>query len=250
MTPELLQFRFSHYNEKARWGLDFKAVRHVRRSFLPAPHMLPIWWLSGQRSVPVLRLGREVVVGSGAIIDHLETRHPDPPLYPAAPSARHQALELQRWLDDEIGPAVRRAFFFDFLVDGDYAARTLAQEQPAVAMTLYRALFPLTRTIMRLDMGIAADGAARGRELTQEALDRVARMAGPDGYLVGDRFTVADLTAASLLSPTLFPPECQARILEPRSPGLQTWLARWAGHPGVAWIARIFARHRGTSAEA
>jgi glutathione S-transferase len=85
--------------------------------------------------------------------------------------------------------------------------------------------------------------------LTQEALDRIARTAGTDGYLVGDRFSIADLTAASLLSPVLFPPECQARIFEPRAPGLQKWLARWADHPGVAWMKRIFARHRGTSAE-
>jgi hypothetical protein len=29
MSPvELFQFRFSHYNEKARWALDWKSVSH------------------------------------------------------------------------------------------------------------------------------------------------------------------------------------------------------------------------------
>ena len=32
---ELLQFPYSHFNEKARWALDFKGLRHVRTSLLP-----------------------------------------------------------------------------------------------------------------------------------------------------------------------------------------------------------------------
>ena len=63
MTLELHQFPFSHYNEKARWALDWKGVPHVRRSYLPGPHMLPVYRLSGQRSVPVLRAGTEVIPG-------------------------------------------------------------------------------------------------------------------------------------------------------------------------------------------
>ena len=30
--PVLWQFRFSHFNEKARWALDWKGIAHVRRS--------------------------------------------------------------------------------------------------------------------------------------------------------------------------------------------------------------------------
>jgi hypothetical protein len=37
---ELIQFRYSPYNEKVRWALDFKRVPHVRRSLLPGPHRL------------------------------------------------------------------------------------------------------------------------------------------------------------------------------------------------------------------
>ncbi|TMA52559.1 MAG: glutathione S-transferase family protein [Deltaproteobacteria bacterium] len=249
MTPELHQFRFSHFNEKARWALDFKGVPHVRRSYLPGPHMLPITRLSGQRQVPVLRVGREIVVGSDRIIDYLETRHPAPRLYPPSEGAHRRALELQQWFDAEIGPTIRRAFFFDFLVDGDYAARAFTQGQGMALATIYRALFPVTRVIMRRDMQIDADGAARGRDRAREALDLIARTAGTDGYLVGEQFSVADLTAAALLSPTVFPPECPAGVPEPRAPGLRTWLARWADHPAVAWINRIYARHRGRSVE-
>ena len=249
MTPELHQFRFSHFNEKARWAFDFKGIPHVRRSYLPGPHMLSIMRLSGQRQVPVLRVGSEIVAGSDRIIDYLETRHPAPPLYPPTEAARRRALELQHWFDAEIGPTIRRAFFFDFLDDGDYAARAFTQGQGIASTTVYRALFPAIRAVMRRDMQVEADGAARGRERAREALDLIAGTAGTDGYLVGDQFSVADLTAASLLLVTVFPPECPARVPEPRSSGLRTWLARWDDHPAIAWVSRMYARHRGRSAE-
>jgi glutathione S-transferase len=247
MMLELHQFPFSHYNEKARWALDWKGVPHLRESYLPGPHIPLVYWMSGQKQVPVLRTGAEIVCGSAAIIDWLERTHPEPALFPSSPAARAEALEVQRWFDEKVGAAVRRAFFFDFLDDGDYAARSLAVGKGTVTTALYRALFPATRALMRLDMGITADGAERARERTAEALDRVAKTAGPDGYLVGDRFSVADLAAAALLSPVGLPPE-SVQMEEPHPSGLRRWLARWADHPGTAWMRAMFARHRGRSA--
>ena len=103
---------------------------------------------------------------------------------------------------------------------------------------------------MQRDMQIDADGAARGRDVTQQALARVAERDARTGYLVGDRFSVADLTAASLLSLVLFPPESPVVLPEPRSEGARTWLARWATLPGTAWVADTYRRHRGTSSAA
>src|SRR5262245_61630158 len=108
---ELLQFRFSHYNEKARWALDYKAVAHTRRSYLPGLHMLPVLLTSRQRQVPVLRDAGAVIAGSAAIVEYLEQRRPERPLYPRDPAERSRALEIQRWFDDEVGPMVRVAFF-------------------------------------------------------------------------------------------------------------------------------------------
>ena len=80
---ELIQFRYSHYNEKARWALDFKGLPHRRTSLLPGPHMGKVKKLTGQTSTPVLRLGGRYVAGSAAIIAALEQAHPEPALYPA-----------------------------------------------------------------------------------------------------------------------------------------------------------------------
>ena len=47
--PVLWQFKYSHYNEKARWALDFKRIPHRRRSLLPGLHIPPILWMTGSR---------------------------------------------------------------------------------------------------------------------------------------------------------------------------------------------------------
>jgi glutathione S-transferase len=247
MTPELFQFEFSHFNEKARWAFDWKGVAHRRRSYLPGFHMLPIMRLSGQRALPVMRVDGQVIAGSGSIIDWLERTQPEPPLYPEDPALRREALELQRWFDDEVGPAARRAFFFDLLPDGAYASRCFTIDRGGMVPGIFRTMFPVTRIIMQRDMQIDADGAARGREVTRQALTAVADRSARTGFLVGDRFSVADLTAAALLSPVVFPPEGPVVLPEPRSEGARTWLERWAPLPGTAWVADAYRRHRGRS---
>ena len=46
--PTLLQFRSSHYNEKARWVLDYKGIPHVRRTLLPGFHARSVRKLTGR----------------------------------------------------------------------------------------------------------------------------------------------------------------------------------------------------------
>ena len=77
------------------------------------------------------------------------------------------------------------------------------------------------------------------------ALDRIeSERAGRD-YLVGDSFTVADLTAAALLYPMVWPPEFPYELPEP-----QRWefLEPIRDHPALDWISETWRRHRGTSA--
>lgn len=248
-TPELFQFFASHYNEKARWALDYKGIAHVRRTLLPGPHQRPIQRLTGRTQVPVLKIGDEVVSESSHILDWLESRHPEPPLYPAGAEERARALQVQRFFDDEIGPAVRLAAFYDVMPDRTYLPRIFSQTKPAVTRALYAAMFPITRRIIRKSMNINAETASAARERVAEGLDFVVKEAGPGGYLVGDGFSVADLTAASLLAIAVPLPDTSMRWPEPRAKLARDWHERWAGHPGVEWVSNMWKRHRGSSAE-
>lgn len=245
--PELWQFRFSIYPEKARWALDYKAVPHVRRSVLPGPHVLQLMPRFGQKAMPVLCHQGHVLKESASVLEYLERTYPNPPLFPQDPEQRARALEIQKWFDDQVGPAVRRAAFFEWLPHTEYAACRLAHGLPRWQQKLYVAMFPGIRAVMMRDMRINATGAEAGRALAAEALDFVAHRSAKTGYLVGDRFSVADLTAAALLQATCFPPEFPVPVPEPRPEGWKHWAERWESHPGCDYVRRIYRDHRGTS---
>ena len=246
-VPVLWQFKASHFNEKARWALDWKGIRHERRSLLPGPHAPVVLWLTGQKSVPVLRLDGETIADSTRIIAALERRFPERPLYPADPVARQRALELEEYCDEEIGPHLRRVLFHAMLPDGRFTADVMSPGFPAITKAIYSAFFPLTRVIMRLDMGITDDGAARSLVRFEAALDRLDRELGTSDHLVGDAFTVADLTAAALLSPLTQPPEYPYST-PPLPRAIAEFQSRYAKRRSFEWAREMYRRHRGTSA--
>jgi glutathione S-transferase len=243
MTLRLYQFAASHFNEKARWTLDLKGLPHDRITLMPGPHAPTIKRLTGRTETPVLVDGDEVIAGSSRIIDHLEKRHPTPPLYPRDPVERERAFDIQRRFDAEIGPAVRLAKFFEVL-DAGYMIDTFCREAGPVAKTLYRVAFPVVRRVMKSSMKIDAPNAATARQKVEEALDFVATKAGPNGYLVGAEFSLADLVCAALLMPAV-PVTEWGGPPEGVSEKNRRWHAAWADHPGAQWVRDIYRRHRG-----
>jgi len=248
-TPVLWQFRFSHYNEKARWALDWKGIPHVRESLVPGLHVARVMWMTRQKAVPVLVMDGRTIHDSTRIIAALEEHKPDPALYPADPAARRRALEIEEWFDEELGAQIRQAFFWEVLPHTDAAVGALTLGAGAGTKAMYRALFPVVRAVMKMDMGIDAATAERGRERVRIALDRIAAERQPSGYLVGDSFTVADLTAAALLSPLVMPPEFPYPPPVALPPGVAAFRGALAEHPGFTWVSEMYRRHRGRSAE-
>ena len=102
---------------------------------------------------------------------------------------------------------------------------------------------------MKADMKIDAGSAARSREKVLAALDRLEAEPRPSGYLVGDRFSVAALTAAALLAPAVFPPEFPYAPPGPLPAPVARWCDSLASRPACRWTAEMYRRHRGTSAE-
>src|SRR4051812_49810812 len=91
-TPVLWHLKVSHYNEKARWALDYKRIPHLRHAAIPGRHAKIARRLGGGRTFPVLELDGEAICDSTLIIEALERFEPDPPLYPADPDERRRAL--------------------------------------------------------------------------------------------------------------------------------------------------------------
>jgi glutathione S-transferase len=102
---------------------------------------------------------------------------------------------------------------------------------------------------MRLSMGIDAARAAESRRKVEAAIDRIEHELQPSGYLVGDAFSVADLTAAALLSPVVLPREFPYVFPSPLPESVQRYRDSLADRRAVAWTEEMYRRHRGRSAE-
>jgi glutathione S-transferase len=74
------------------------------------------------------------------------------------------------------------------------------------------------------------------------ALDRLEAELDGRKYLVGESFTVADLTAAALFYPLVLPPE--GPELPPPPEGFERYRAPLAERPGYRWVQEMFRRHR------
>jgi glutathione S-transferase len=98
-------------------------------------------------------------------------------------------------------------------------------------------------------MRINAEAAEHSRARTVAAMDRLEREISPSGFLVGESFTVADLTAAALFYPVVRPPEFPYPMVEGLPDSARAFLDSLARRPGGRWVGEIYRRHRGRSAE-
>jgi glutathione S-transferase len=241
----LHQFTASHFNEKVRWALDYKGLSHKREAYLPGPHLPVIKRLSGGPSTtPLLQHDGGYVSGSAAIINWLESQYPEPALLPADQALQVQALGLQARFDADVGPATRTLLFEVLLNEPDYMCDTFSASKPWLKRLAFRATFPAAKGFIRKGNGVFPDNIARSRIITRAALDEVAASVASTGYLVGNHFSIADLCAASLLAPLTNIRHPDMQRIEPMPASVQEFLAQWTDHAAIAWVHRMYERHR------
>ena len=247
--PTLVQFRFSHYNEKARWALDYKAVPHVRRTLLPGFHAKAARKLTRRTVVPILVLADGgVIADSTRIIAALEASHPQPPLYPQDPAECERALALEDFFDEEVGPYARHAMFYLGLSSTDFIAGLFAGHKGPLFRRIYAGGLALRRKQAERQMNLVPDAFDESQSKLDRGLARLEKEIGAGNYLVGGHFSVADLTAAALLSPLVMPDEYPHPPAVPPPVPVREFQAVFAERPGIAWVREMYRKHRGVSA--
>lgn len=256
MTPNfsmarvrLWHFCVSHYNEKVRWALDYKQWAHSRMALIPGFHIPVARWVSGQNMLPILKIGGRVLAGSNHILAEIERLRPDPPLFPADPEARQRALTIQAYFDEQVAPELRRLFWSTYLHHPSACASMATDGFSASTRHTWRALFPFMRPLFRHNMGMAVKELEAARKRMPSHFNRLESEIGPSGYLVGDRFGIADLTAAAVMTAIIRPPQFPYPLPEPWPAELVELRESVATHPAFRWVLDIYARHRSTSSE-
>jgi glutathione S-transferase len=245
----LITIPFSHFCEKARWALDRCDLPYEEDGHLPVFHYLPVLRAGGRRSVPVLidgdRRERTVVPDSTEILAWCDARCPGA-LLPSDPRERADALSIEDDLDVHLGPATRRWGYFHVLPQPD-ADRYIVRGVPRWERLALRPTRPLAVAFLTRSLKIDAAGAERSRAKIDEMFRAVGELLA-DGrrFLVGERFTVADLALAALAAPVLLPEQHPFAMppLEDFSEEARAQITAWRETRAGQHALRMYREHR------
>jgi glutathione S-transferase len=207
-VARLITFRISHYCEKVRWALDRLGFPYIEECHLPPLHRLKTAPLGG-RSVPVLVTEVEVFKDSADILKHLDTvAATHLRLYPDSSVLRREVEELETQFSRELGVLTRQWGYFYVLPNRSLMQQVWCEGVPAWEKLLFPILFPSTRRLVYSSYTVNRESALAAYRQTQQIFEAVGhRLSDGRKYLVGDRFSAADLAFASLSAPGLLPPE-------------------------------------------
>jgi glutathione S-transferase len=216
-TCELITIPISHYCEKARWALDRAGVRYRERAHMQVIHRFAVRRAGGGTTAPVLVCNGQVLAESADIVDFADSRcRPEERLFPDDPAQAAETRELEREFDARLGPESRR-----WMYDRMRGRRDLATTYGTTGVpTWQRRAFPLgygliTRIVERF-LEVTPEKADESERVVRTTFDEVAaRLADGRRYLMGERFTAADLTFAALAAAVLMPPEYSVPLPQP-----------------------------------
>ncbi|MBA3392867.1 MAG: glutathione S-transferase family protein [Deltaproteobacteria bacterium] len=249
MPTRLVTIPFSHFCEKARWGLERCDLPFEEDAHLPLFSYLSVRRAGGGRTVPVLVDGQDdgktVIADSTEILGWADDRRPGA-LLPTDPRDRADALMLEDDFDTHLGPATRRWAYFQLLPRRDMDD-LLTRDVPRWQKLALKLTRPLAVGFIKRGLKIDTAGAERSRVRIDDTFARIAQQLG-DGrrYLVGERFSVADLTFAALAAPVLLPPSHPTEMpaLEKFSEEARAQITAWRASPAGEYGLRMYRDHR------
>jgi glutathione S-transferase len=210
--PRLLTLPLSHYCEKARWALEAAGIAYTEEAHLPLLHRRHTRRVGGT-TVPVLVTPDAVLKDSSAIVQWADRHARASRLLPSNAGLRSEALEIEKYLDRELGPHARRWAYAGLLHSPALLTPCFAHGVPPFERAIAPAVVRLALPMIRRGFRITPDSAARSRSRLLEVFAWIGeKLADGRPFLVGEGFGAADVTFAALAAPVLLPAEYGGRL--------------------------------------
>jgi len=245
----LVTIPISHYCEKARWALERAGLDYTEKRHIQLVHWAAVKRAGGGRTVPVLRTADGAVFAESAAIVRYADEHTPPAqrLHPADAGERAEVVALERRFDTVLGPEGRRWLYDQVFSD----ARRYAPWNLTGVPTWERRMFPFVlapaKRVIRRYLDVTDESVRAAVVRVDAEFDAVGELLS-DGrrYLVGDRFSAADLAFAALAAPLIAPPVYGTPLPQPEDmhEEMRVAVLRWRAHPAGTFALRMFAEER------
>ena len=246
-APTLYIFAISHYCEKARWALDYLGIDYTLRYVAPGEHMKLAKQLGCPgSSVPFMELNNRVIQGSSDIITWAESTRSANGKRLTPDADIEKAVAIEKRIDDIAGVHLRRYYYSEALVEHPSTVRPIITKHlPLVKKLLVVIGWAKIRSIMKKRMDLGKEQGEESQKITDAELNWIDDLlADGRAYLVGDRFSRADIAVASLLSPLVLPKEHPTYSGLQHPPRLAATVAAWDERPSLRWVRDVYTKHR------
>ncbi|NEP45991.1 MAG: glutathione S-transferase, partial [Okeania sp. SIO2H7] len=240
-TYRLITIPSSHYCEKVRWALDWLKVPYIEEPHVPIFHRLSTQKYGGT-SVPVLATNSGNFVDSTDILRYLNgVETGERKLYPKDAELRQEIDEMVELFDAKLGHNTARWLYYYLVGDREKMRRFWREGTPLLERIGYEIFFPLISKVAQNVLNINEASAAESLLEIEQVFEMVnLRLADGRFYLIGDSFSAADLTFATLTAPVLCPPEYPIELLflEEWSPVLLETITKFRKTPAGKFALR------------
>ena len=244
-TLTLFTINMSHYSEKIRWLLDHEKLNYQEEALTPFIHSLPMLIKGGRKrtTVPVLQLDKEYIQDSPRIVAWLSKEYG--PLSSLPEDLQDEILDIQQRFD-AIGKPVARFLYYSGFAHPALIKDIWTQFAKPWENAVVRMSYPMIKGLFTSKMRVNAEGAAKAEQkIDQEIKWLEQRLSDGRQFLVGDRLTVADITAASLLAPLACPDEHPIYGRKDFREKIAGSASKWAGSPALEWVKKMYSQQRG-----